>query len=182
MGGLGKLIEKELKKAFYNIAKALGIIKVYYTVKNWFLNIINNIVNFFKMVFFYIQCAIKMLSNFSKCIGYYLVDMLKFFGVYIWIYLLMSLMGLGKEWSNVQYSIDRLIGWPNSVKNQCYRCKDKVDDEDRFEELKRYFRRNKTKSRFNFFAFIMIILTIFLLFYTFWFHILRKKQTSAPTI
>ena len=168
MGKIEKQMEKMIQKAikpltkmFKPITKAIGFIT-----------------KAIKKIFMLIKCSIKLLINIPKCFIFYWLDMIKYTLLYLPILILMAMVGLAKEWKPIQVTLDKLLGWPNSTLNQCYRCKNKKKKDKGFlEKLKEMMKAKGRKgdSAFSFFMFLMVCLIGGSFFYTFWFVFLKKK-------
>ena len=89
----------------------------------------------------------------------------------------MNIIGLKREWQRVRRRLDEVIGWPNGVQNDCYRCKnqeaEKVDWSKMFDVFKR--KMDQDSSKFNFFFFMLVSGTSIGMGYTFWHIWLRKN-------
>jgi len=163
-----KAIPKKLKKQLEKLTKQIK--KIIEPV----MKAINNIIKTMK-------CAIKLVMNIPKCFIFYLLDILKYTLMYLPILLLMSMVGLSKEWKPLQATLDNLISWPNSTQNQCYRCKDKeMKGKGFFERLKKMMRKKekKGKSSFHFFFFLLVSSVGIALVYFSWFYI--NEQLLHP--
>ena len=139
------------------------------------MNAINNILKTMK-------CSIKLVMNIPKCFIFYLLDILKYTLMYLPILLLMSMVGLSKEWNPLQATLDNLISWPNSTQNQCYRCKDKeMKGKGFFERLKNMMRKKqkiRKEKSFHFFFFLLVCLVGISLMYWCWYYI--NEQLLHP--
>lgn len=134
--------------------------------------------NFFKLLFLYIKCSIKLIKNFYKCFIFYFLDCVKYTLLYLPILCLMGIVGLSKEWKPIQVTLDKLIGWPNSIQNDCYRCKNKKG-EGMFDTLKKMvaemLKGSEKESSFNFLSFLVVVGFGGMLIYMIWFTIRPKK-------
>ena len=134
---------------------------------------------FFKLIFLYIKCAIKLIKNFYKCFIFYWLDIVKYTLLYLPILCLMSIVGLSKEWKPIQATLDKFIGWPNSIQNDCYRCKNKKG-KSIFETLKEMVDgmvgNKKDGGSFDFLSFLIVVGFGGILIYMIWWFTLRSKK------
>lgn len=158
-----------------------SITKVLMIFKKWFMNVLHKIVGFFKLVYFYIKCGVKLLTNFHKCAIFYFLDIFKYLFFYLPLLIIMGIMGLGKEWLEIQKKLDTFLAWPNSVQNDCYRCKTiKAKTMDWNTLLKKFLASLEGKNgSFNFFMFLLIVGIILGFSFTFWHIWLRKNGLSS---
>lgn len=136
--------------------------------------IIEPVMNAIKNIIKTMKCAIKLVMNIPKCFIFYFLDMIKYTLMYLPILLLMSMVGLSKEWKPLQSTLDKFISWPNSTQNQCYRCKDKqMKKLGFFEKLKKMMKKNKKKgkSSFHFFYFLLVCSVGIALVYFSWYKL-----------
>lgn len=175
-----KRIPSSLKKIPKKIVKPVltFLKKLFDTIKRPIMNIIKKIVSGFLLIFFYIKCTLKMTKNFYKCAIFYILDILKYLIIYVPILILLTVVGLIKEWSKIKPILDKYLMWPNKVMNDCYRCKKKkAKDIDFMQQMKKVFARDQEtgESNFNFFLFLQICLIVFGFGYTVWHVFVREK-------
>lgn len=119
-----------------------------------------------------------MIKNFYKCFIFYWLDIVKYTLLYLPILCLVGIIGLSKEWKPIQKTLDKLTGWPNSIKNDCYRCKNK-DGDSMFDSLKKMMEDmmagDQGDSQFSFFSFLIVFGLGCILLYTIWFTLRSKK-------
>ena len=92
--------------------------------------------------------------------------------------ILLTVVGLIKEWSKIKPILDKYLIWPNKIMNDCYRCKKKkAKDIDFMQQMKKVFARDQEtgESSFNFFLFLQICLIVFGFGYTVWHVFVREK-------
>ena len=166
---------KKIGKSMKNLPKTItkGVEKVVKPI----MKTLKGFQKFFKLVFYYIKCAIKLLTNFYKCIIFYILDVLKYFFIYLPIFIVMNMIGLKKEWNNVQKQLDKLIGWPNGVQNDCYRCTNKKGEKFDWRKIFDMFtkKQEEAESKFNFLFFMLVCGVAAAIVYTFW-HIWIRKN------
>ena len=184
--GVEKVIFKSITSLFKKMVDTMGkpimntlkgFQKIFMLIKKYMMNIIRMIVDGFKLVFYYIKCAIKLLTNFYKCIIFYILDVLKYFFIYLPIFIVMNMIGLKKEWNNVQKQLDKLVGWPNGVQNDCYRCTNKKGENFDWRKIFDMFtkKQEEAESKFNFLFFMLVCGVAAAIVYTFW-HIWIRKN------
>lgn len=154
-----------------------SIVTIFMVIKNWLMNIISKIVNIFNFLFYYVKCGIKLLTNFYKCIIFYILDVLKYTFIHLPIFIIMNMIGLKKEWNNVQEQLDKVIGWPNGIQNDCYRCTNKKGEKFELKKLFSIFEQKQkdSDSKFNFFFFMLVCGVAAAMMFTFWHVWLRKN-------
>lgn len=105
-----------------------GFWSVIEIIENAFKELVR-IEEIFNQIMDYIRCSIKLLINFPKCLFVYFLDALgQVFLLCIW--LLFLIVGWDEWWSDYkEENIDPHFGWPNTIQNDCFRCKNKEDDE-----------------------------------------------------
>jgi hypothetical protein len=172
-----KAIPNKLKKQLSKLTKQMK--KIIEPVMNAIKNIIKTM-----------KCAIKLVMNIPKCFIFYFLDMIKYTLMYLPILILMSMVGLSKEWIPLQATLDNLISWPNSTQNQCYRCKDKeMKGKGFFERLKKMMRKKqkiRKKKSFHFFFFLLVAVVGVTLIYWCWYiineQLLNSKMNLKPSV
>jgi hypothetical protein len=90
----------------------------------------------------------------------------------------MGIVGLSKEWTPIQVTLDKFIGWPNSIQNDCYRCKNKKG-ESMYDAIKKMIDgmgKGQKDSTFNFLSFLILVGLGGIMIYMMWFYIRPKKS------
>ena len=120
-----KRLPKTINKMPRKVVKPVMIFlkKLFDTIKRPILNILRKIVYGFKLIFFYIKCTLKMTKNFYKCAIFYLLDIVKYLIIYVPILIILTVVGMLKEWSKIRPILDKYLQWPNTIMNSCFRCK-----------------------------------------------------------
>jgi hypothetical protein len=174
-----------IKKMFDAIIKPIRIIlgalsKMFDVVRNFIAKILKLLIDGFNFIFYYIKCTIKIVKNFYKCFIFYIMDIIKYTFIYLPTMGFMAFMGTLplfkkyfnlKKWkSTTKPSLDKGLGWPNGIMNDCYRCKNKDGNKyDLRDELRKYFEKEGVDdSKFNFLYFLLVALGIFGFLYRFW--------------
>ena len=163
-----KAMKKTMKKMIDPIMKPI----------NKMMGFFGKIMKFFAMVKLYIDCAIKLIKNFYKCFIFYWLDIIKYTFVYLPILCLMGILGLSKEWKPIQATLDKLIGWPNNIQNDCYRCKTKKGKsllESIQKMLDDILKGEQGDSHFSFLSFMIVVGLGCIAIYMIWFTLRSKK-------
>jgi hypothetical protein len=175
-----KKLPKNIKKIPKKVVKPVltFLKKLFDTIKRPILATIKKVVSGFLLIFFYIKCTLKMTKNFYKCAIFYILDIVKYLIIYVPILILLTVVGLIKEWTKIKPILDKYLQWPNHIMNDCYRCKNKkAKDIDIAKQFQKVFARDETtgESGFNFFLFLQICLIVFGFGYTVWHMLIREK-------
>jgi hypothetical protein len=155
-----------------------GIVSGFNKLKGWVMTGINFATSIFDLIFFYIKCTIKLLTNFYKCAIFYVLDVVKYLILYLPIFIILNLLGLRKQWNKFQTELDKVLGWPNGVQNDCYRCAKKPDESktsllDMFKIFQE--KEKETESKFNFLFFLFVFSVGGWMMYTFWHMYIRQN-------
>ena len=155
-----------------------GLMAPILRIKKIITSIIKKIVGGFTIIFFYIRCGIKMITNFYKCVIFYILDVLKYLFFYVLSmipYFFMNKMG---KWnSTVKPALDKALGWPNGIRNMCYRCKEKKYNDNLANRMRKMFEnKGHDDNDLNFFTFMLIMVLCALILYGMWYTILYKKH------
>lgn len=184
VGGLfisfGKTLGKVFTRAFSSVLGALtrmlntitkgimsfvGIImNVVNSIKSLVMGIVEKIVGFAKTVFFYIKCTLKILSNFHKCAIFYLLDIVKY--CILFLPLLIVQISTGSDSKGIQKTLDKvdaILGWPNDIRNDCYRCKNRDGGlkNDFWKKLQKALQGEEVGFSFVFMLMISIVVLFF---------------------
>ena len=169
-GQIEKLVTNGvLKKLGKPIMKTLKFfVKWFNFIRKPIMNIVKKIVSGFTFIFFYIKCGIKMLTNFYKCFIFYFLDIVKYLLIYVPVIVILHIIGMHSEWKQMKPSLDKGLQWPNSIQNNCYRCKNKKGEKIALlDTIKAMFEKEGVDdSPFNFFFFLLIMFVGFGFFYT----------------
>mgnify|MGYP001298973977 CR=1 FL=1 len=145
-------------------------------------------------IYNYIMCAIKMITNFPKCIFYYLVDCIMNilylpFSLLFWAF---SLQSLEKQFWRTIKQVDstiksftgyNVIEWSNDTKNKCYRCKNKNDKPGKnwldkyLEELEK-----EREHTFTFFEIVLSIIFIGFMFFIGYYNLNLQMDESYKSM
>ena len=155
-----------------------GIVRGFNILKGWVMTAINFATGIFDLIFFYIKCTIKLLTNFYKCAMFYVLDIVKYVIIYLPIFIILNILGLRKQWNKFQTELDKVMGWPNGVQNDCYRCirkpdKSKTNLLDMFKIFQQ--KEKETESKFNFLFFLFVFSVGVWMMYTFWHMYIRQN-------
>ena len=122
-----KFLTRMLGKITDGIMSFVNMIMVVVnSIKNSVLNIVDKIVGFAMTVFFYLKCTLKILSNFHKCAIFYLLDVIKYCILFLPLLIYQLIQGSGgKSIKKTLDKVDALLDWPNDIRNDCYRCRNK---------------------------------------------------------
>ena len=120
-----------------------------------------------------------MLTNFYKCAIFYLLDVVKYLIIYVPVIVILHIIGMHAEWKRTKPHLDKALAWPNSIQNNCYRCKNKKGEKFALlDTLKKMFEKEGVDdSPFNFLFFLMILFVSVGFFYTLW-HIYSNNNMS----
>jgi hypothetical protein len=147
-------------------------------VENAMKKMIAPIMDPINKIMMYIACTIKMIKNFYKCIIFYWLDIIKYTLLYLPILCLMGILGLSKEWAPIQVTLDKLIGWPNSIQNDCFRCKNEKGESmwDSLQKMLKDMMKDKGESHFSFLSFLIVVGLGSIILYTLWFSLRSPKS------
>lgn len=153
---LGKITDGIM--AFVNM-----IMVVVNTIKNLVLDIVDKVVGVAMTVFFYLKCTLKILSNFHKCAIFYLLDVIK----YCILFLPLLIVQLaGSDVKGIRRTLDKvdaILGWPNEIRNDCYRCRND-GGKNNYDFWKKLQKALKSKDVGFSFVFIVMITLVALFF------------------
>lgn len=140
------------------------IMVVVNSIKSLVMGIVEKIVGFAKTVFFYITCTLKILSNFHKCAIFYLLDIVKY--CILFLPLLIVQISTGSDSKGIQKTLDKvdaILGWPNDIRNDCYRCKNRDGGlkNDFWKKLQKALQGEEVGFSFVFMLMISIVVLFF---------------------
>ena len=132
-----------------------------------------------------LKCFPKIMKNFILCIFFYLMDCIKYFIVAIvalMTYILLRKGSFDNHLNKMLAQVEKYVGWPNDIKNMCYRCKNrKGKDGGLVESLKNIFNfktKQKGDSPINFFLFTLVLCILYLFGY-FFSQVKYNSKTNA---
>ena len=133
----------------------------------------------------YIECSIRIIGNFQKCIFFYLLDVLKYVILFVPLIIVSFLTGFDlKTLKEVFAKIDSLLAWSATIQYDCYSCKkkNKKDDMSFWQKLANEFAGNQKSlsQHLFFFFFSTLIVVIFILFQIFKLLTQQQQQTIQP--
>lgn len=119
-----------------------------------------------KMVILYIKCSIRIISNFQKCIVFYLLDIVKYTILFFPLLCVSICTGFNlKTIKSMFEKIDYMIQWDKKIRYDCYVCKKPKNKALSFwEKLKKEFEAGEKNAAqhlfFYFFCFLIVIMFI----------------------
>ena len=118
------------------------------------------------MVILYIRCSIRIISNFQKCVVFYLLDIVKYTILFFPLLCVSIFTGFNlKTMKSMFEKIDYMIQWDKKIRYDCYVCKKPKNGASSFwEKLKHEFEAGEKNAAqhlfFYFFCFLIVIMFI----------------------
>jgi hypothetical protein len=169
-------IVKSVSKPFANMFR--GLFQFLEMIKKFFMNLIKKIVSGFTYIFFYIKCGLKLMKNFYKCAIFYFLDIFKYVFIYLPTMAFMYAVKWKGKWKReTKPALDKNLQWPNGIRNDCYRCKNKKGKKFNLgDQIKKLFEQEGVDdSEFNFLFFMLVAFGAAGMCYTFWHNFMRDK-------
>lgn len=174
-----KQVTKNLEKPFKQIGNAFKQLgRMLNVLKKPIMNIIKKVVSGFTFIFYYIKCGLKMMKNFYKCAVFYFLDILKYIFIYLPAMAIVYAFKQKNHWHTVvKPNLDKNLRWPNSIMNDCYRCKNKKGEKFQLgDQIRALFEKEGVDdSKFNFLFFLLVALGGGGLTFSIWHNFMRVK-------
>ncbi len=74
----------------------------------------------------FVKCWVRIITNFPKCVTFYVLDYIKYIFIFIPLFLISVVTGAGKKENDRRYNMmNNLLKWSPGVQYDCYICKKK---------------------------------------------------------